>query len=113
MRNAVTEIGMTADFTEIIKLAELSNKDENKDTLTAEEWADLGRDLGPDLGLVLFAARILAGKPCEVEVPSNTPEGDEALERFRALVSYLGAIVARVNNGPGSVGLVFSPPSRH
>jgi hypothetical protein len=104
---------MITDYAEIVKLAELSNKDENKDKLTAEEWADLGRDLGPDLGLVLFAARILAGKPCEVEVTSNTPERDEALERFRALASYLGATVARVNNGTGSIGLVFSPPSRH
>jgi hypothetical protein len=107
---------MITDYAEIVKLAELSNKDENKDKLTAEEWADLGRDLGPDLGLVLFAARILAGKSCEVEVPDNTPgrtEGDETLERFRALASYLGATVARVNNGPGSVGLVFSPPTRN
>jgi hypothetical protein len=101
------EPNMTMD--EIIRFAILSNKDETKDKLTAAEWADLGRDLGPNLGMVLFAARILAGKPCEVEMADDDP----GMAEFRALAHHLGATVKRVNNGPGLLGLVFSPPTRN
>jgi hypothetical protein len=52
---------MITDYAEIVKLAELSNKDENKDELTAEEWADLGRDLGSDIGPV-FVRRSDSGR---------------------------------------------------
>jgi hypothetical protein len=94
---------------EILKLAELSNKDENKDELTAEEWADLRRDLGPNLVLVLFAARILANKPCEVEMVDDDPR----MAEFRALAHHLGATVKRVDNvGPFLTSLLFVPPVR-
>jgi hypothetical protein len=62
----------------------------------------------------LFAARILAGRPIEIELLGSPKETAESLGRFRSLASYLGATVEDANDGPFSASLLFfpHPPAR-
>jgi hypothetical protein len=76
---------MTADYGEIVRLANLSNRN-----LQGEEWADYQRDiakLGPQrINLAIFARAILAGRPYQV-----TSANPQTTACYRSLASYLGA----------------------
>jgi hypothetical protein len=111
---------MTADFTEIIRLAALENK---VDKLTTAQRADYGRDLAAlgssNCGLVLLAAKLMAGRPLEIEmmIGNNPKEAEEAAETFgrlRALADHLGGTVEEAVVGPFSTSWVFfpHPPAR-
>jgi hypothetical protein len=106
--------GMTADFTEIIRLAALSNKN-----LTGKQWTNFQRDLvklGPQrVTLAIFARVLLAGRPVEVEMLGNNPQPPDLIDRYRSLADYLGATLEEVVDGPFSTSMIFfpHPPARH
>jgi hypothetical protein len=103
---------MTADYGEIIRLANLSNRD-----LQGEEWTDFQRDIAklgsPRINLAIFARAILAGRPYQV-----TSANPQTIACYRSLASYLGATVEEaeegrlVDDGPLVTRLVFVPPAR-
>jgi hypothetical protein len=105
---------MTADFTEIVRLAALSNQN-----LTGVQWTNFQRDLvklGPQrVALAIFARTILAGRPIEIELLGNNPQPPDLLDRYRALACHLGATLEEVVDGSFSTSMVFfpHPPARH
>jgi hypothetical protein len=109
---------MTQDFTEIVRLGKLENR---VDTLTPAQRAAYKRDLelvgSQNCVLVLLSAKLLAGRPLEIElmIGNNPKEAVKTFARFCALADYLGGTAEEVSGSVRSIHWVAfpHPPARH
>jgi hypothetical protein len=95
------------DAAKIVRVASLMHEvDSGADAAEFErELAELSQT---DKQMVIFAGKVLEGKPYQV-----TSDGAEFIARYREMALHLAATIREIEEDGGITRVVFAPPSKH